>query len=169
LVLLGEDSPRNNYVAQAYSELYQKNVVLKILLANTHELEMLKFYNGNGYVQLLDCDIEKNAFLLELVTPGISLRTFFPERDEEATCIIAQLIKKLQSTDSLYPTHCFKNVSDWLKLLDTFQSEKIPKYLLQKAQILYKTLIKDMAKLYLLHGDLHSGNILLRQEKNNQE
>ena len=71
LVLLGEDSPRNNYVAQAYSQLYQKDVVLKILLADTHELEMLKLYNGNGCVSLLDYDTEKNAFLLELVTPGV--------------------------------------------------------------------------------------------------
>ena len=175
LTLLGQDSPRSNYVARAYSKIYQKNVVLKILLTNTHELEILKLYHGNGYVQLLDYNPEKNAFLLELVTPGISLKTFFPERDEEATSIVARMIKKSQAAEFLSPTQSrksfksFESIIQSLDLLDTFKSKKIPQQLLHKAQILSKKLVKNMPKLYLLHGDLHTENILLRQEQNSQE
>lgn len=38
----------NNYIAIAYSAKYNKDVVLKILLVDTHEIDALKAYKGHG-------------------------------------------------------------------------------------------------------------------------
>ncbi len=169
LQLLGEDSPRNNYVARAYSGIYKEDVVLKILLTDTDELNYLSIYQSNNCVKMLDYDREKKAFLLELVKPGISLKTLFPKDDVEATRIVACIIKNLPLKNSLNHKDEFESISDWLKLLNNFKSEKIPHKFLEKAQFLAKKLTRNTQSFSLLHGDLHSKNILLHKENNKQE
>ena len=169
LHLLGEDSPRNNYVARAYSDMYQEEVVLKILLTDTDELNYLSMHQGNSCVKMLNCDRERKAFLLELVKPGISLKTFFHEQDVEATVIVAHIIKKLSLQSSFKYRDQFESVTNWLTLLDSFKSTKIPRKYLERAQFLAKKLTSNTQNFSLLHADLHSKNILLRTDHNKQE
>jgi streptomycin 6-kinase len=164
LLVLAEGSLRSNYVARGYSGLYQKDSVLKIVVDDTCELESLKLYNGNGAVKLLDYDQQQKALLLEAVIPGTALTEFFPLRDREATIIVAQVIKKLQSLDLLAQAKNGKTVTDWLKQLYDCTSKKIPLTLLSKAQLVSKKLSQDTSKFCFLHGDLHSENILLRKD-----
>src|SRR3990167_1266991 len=150
----------NNYVVQAYSEIYKNDVVLKILLVNTHEPEALMFFDGNGCVKLMEYDPTLKCLLLEYVKPGTSLKTLFPQDDDKALEIAADLIKKLHTKDLLTQAINFKTVNQWLDLLHNFKSKKIPSDILKKAQQLSKKLLILKQKLYLLHGDLHHENIL---------
>lgn len=150
----------NNYIALVYSEIYKTDVVLKVLLANTHEPEALMLFDGNGCVRLLDYDPAAKCLLLEYIKPGITLKTFFPDNDETAIEITSQLIKKIHAKNVLTTAIGFKTIDEWLSLLHTFKSNKIAATLLTKAQILSKQLLSLKQELYLLHGDLHHENIL---------
>jgi streptomycin 6-kinase len=150
----------NNYVAQAYSEIYKKDVVLKILMVNTHEPEALMLFNGNGCVKLLEYDPIIRCFLLEYVKPGTSLAELFPKEDNKAIEITANLITILHAQDLLNHANGFQTINQWLNLLYDFKSKKISSDILEKAQQLSKDLLGLKPKLYLLHGDLHHENIL---------
>lgn len=150
----------NNYVACAYSQIYKKEVVLKILLVNTHEPEALMLFDGNGCVKMLEYDPALKCFLLEYVNPGASLKTLFPQNDNEALKITADIIKKLHTKDLISQAIGFKTINQWLHVLHTFESKKIPAALLKKAQRLSIHLLALPQKMYVLHGDLHHENIL---------
>lgn len=152
----------NNYVAQAYSEIYENDVVLKILLVNTHEPEALLLFNGNGSVKLLEYDPGLKCLLLEYVKPGNSLKAIFPKDDDRALEIAANLIKKLYKKNLLTEAQAigFKTVNQWLDILHNFKSKKISSDVLKKAQRLSKNLLDLKQELYLLHGDLHHENII---------
>jgi len=150
----------NNYVAIVYSEKYKTDVVLKILLANTHEPEALMLFNGNGCVRLFDYDSEVKGLLLEYIKPGISLKTLFPMDDNVAIEITAELIKKNACNNLLSKAIGFETVNQWLDLLYNFKSKKISSNLLKKAQQLSEKLLGLKQELYFLHGDLHHENIL---------
>lgn len=153
-------SPNSNYVARVYSTRHKTDVVLKIFIKGTKELQALKLFNGNGYVTLLEYDQEYNGLLLENITPGNTLSTLFPQEDARSFEIMVELIKKMQKTDVTNHENEFETVADWLELLHTFASKKISKDLLHKAYQLSQILLtKDQDK-YLLHGDLHHENIL---------
>lgn len=157
----------NNYAAVAYSAIYKDDVVLKILFADTHEIEALKFFNDGGHnccVKLLDYDKNLNGLLLEYVSPGISLKSMFPKEDSKAAEIAAEIIKKLHAKPLSNRPEKFKTVNQWLNLLSAHKSNKIPVRLLQQAIKLSNELLNSQNKeapLYLLHGDLHHENILL--------
>lgn len=152
----------NNYVAQAYSEIYKTEVVLKILAVNTNELEALMLFNGNGCVKLLEHDSVLKCLLLEYAKPGTSLKALFPQDDDSALEIAANLIKKLHTKNLLTQAQAigFKKINQWLDLLHNFKSKKISPDLLKKAQQLARNLLDLKQELYLLHGDLHHENIL---------
>lgn len=150
----------NNYIAIAFSDIYQKDVVLKILIADTNEPEALMAFNGNGSVKLLDYDAELKGLLLEYIKPGYTLKTLFPHNDSEAIKITAELIKKMHSKKLIFQVGKFKTINQWLELLDNFKSNKIPEYSLNKARDLAKQLLSIKQEQYLLHGDLHHDNIL---------
>lgn len=150
----------NNYVARAYSDIYKKDVVLKFLLVNTHEAEALMLFGGNGCVKLLEYDLTLKCFLLEYVYPGISLKTLFPQDDNKALKITADLIKKLHTKDLISQAAGFETINQWLSLLHTFESKKIPVNMLKKTQQLSINLLALQQKNYVLHGDLHHENIL---------
>lgn len=157
---LVQTSLTNNYVAVAYSAIYNCDVVLKILIADTHERQALELFNGNGCVKLLDYDDEQKGLLLEYITPGISLKTLFPVDDIKALEVTAQVIKKLQENNPITRASGFKTVNQWLDLLSKSKSKKIPAFLLHRAIKLSNELLSSKQESYLLHGDLHHENIL---------
>lgn len=163
------DPVTNNYVVLVYSDKYKNDVVLKILLASTNELEALKLFNGNGCVKLLEYDSVEKSFLLEYIKPGISLKSLFSINDEEAIEITSNVIKKLHSRKLIYKAKDFRTVNQWLDLLKTFKSKKISEEHLKKAKELSENLLELKQEQYLLHGDLHHENILKSNRDNIEE
>ena len=56
------------------------------------EINALQTWNGRGTVLLLDYDLEIGAMLLEMLSPGETLKTL---SNDDATRIIVQFYKKL--------------------------------------------------------------------------
>ena len=120
----------------------------------------MKLFDGNGCVKLLAYDAAYNGLLLEDITPGNTLNILFPDDDAHALEITAALIKKMQRADFSGHMHEFETVEDWMDLLRTFQSAKIPQSILEKAYKLSQELLSTPYEKTLLHGDLHHENIL---------
>lgn len=119
------------------------------------EAAALMAFSGFGVVEILS---ENNGLLLvECAVPGISLKFYFPEKDDEAINITANVIKRLQKAP-IPSTHAFPHIKDWLEALDG--DLKIPAPTLQKARELRDQLLKTAYPDILLHGDLHHDNIL---------
>jgi streptomycin 6-kinase len=119
------------------------------------EAAALMAFAGFGAVEVL---IENNGLLLlECAVPGVSLKSYFPEKDDGAINITANVIKRLHKVPIPSP-HAFPHIKDWLAVLDC--DLKIPAKTLQKARELRDQLLKTAASDVLLHGDLHHDNIL---------
>ena len=135
-----------------------KAVILKLGLDTDgfkREAAALMAFSGFGVVEVLSAN--NGLLLLECAVPGVSLRSYFPEKDDEAINITANVIKRLHKAP-IPSTHAFPHVKDWLAVLDS--DLKIPAQTLQKARELRDQLLKTAASDVLLHGDLHHDNIL---------
>ncbi len=135
-----------------------KAVILKLGLdidGFKREAAALMAFSGFGVVAVLS---ENNGLLLlECAVPGVSLRSYFPEKDDEAINITANVIKRLHKAP-IPSTHAFPHIRDWLAVLDS--DLKIPAQTLQKAREIRDQLLKTADPDILLHGDLHHDNIL---------
>lgn len=152
-----------NFVSVAYSERYKSKVILKISMPNPefiNEQKALLYYNGIGCVKLLDYDLDNYGLLLEYITPGNSLKPFFPDKEEESIIIAAEVIKKLHGKKIDHEVSNFPKLADWLDLFNYFADRRISQLHIVKAKEISADLIKSQTDLYLLHGDLHHENIL---------
>lgn len=95
--------------------------------------------------------------LLERADPGVSLRSYFPEKDNDAIQITCECLKRLHPAP-IPSDHHFPYINDWLIALD--KNLSIPADYLHKARKLRDELIATSATPALLHGDLHHDNIL---------
>ncbi|HQZ88211.1 MAG TPA: aminoglycoside phosphotransferase family protein, partial [Gammaproteobacteria bacterium] len=149
-----------NYVLTGLQD--SKVVILKLGLdidGFKREAAALMAFSGVGVVEVL---IENNGLLLlECAVPGVSLKSYFPENDDEAINITANVIKRLHKA-RIPSAHAFLHIKDWLTVLDG--DLKIPAQTLQKARELRDQLLKTAASDILLHGDLHHDNILKNGE-----
>jgi streptomycin 6-kinase len=154
------DNLSYNYVLTGYQDILP--VVLKISCNQAEiqkEIVTLQTYNGNNSIKLLDSYLEYNACLLEKATPGGSLKSFFPDNDDEALVYAANIMKALHSVT--IPTHLnLPTLKSWLKDLHNPHSN-LSYYHINKAQNLAHNLFETQTKSVLLHGDLHHDNILL--------
>ncbi len=163
LQILNISDYTGNYVAKAFSTMYDRNVVLKISRSSkalAEEQKALTYFDGNGCVRLLDYDLKQAALLLEWIEPGTQLKSLFFDNQEQAVTIAASVIKQLHQQPLSEKTHSFKTIGDWLKLLENFKSISIPQHLLIQAHELAQKLLKTQSQVYVLHGDLHYENIL---------
>jgi streptomycin 6-kinase len=103
-------------------------------------------------------DESLNAYLMESIRPGISLKSLVRAGDDDkATHIICEVIRELQSQN---PTESsFKHLSDLAKDLTILKGHLEAKFL-NKAESLFHELTQDRTRDRLLHGDLHHDNIL---------
>ena len=135
-----------------------KPIILKLGLDHqtlNREAFALKCFSGFGAIKLLSED--DGILLLERAIPGISLKTYFPDREQEAIQIATKLMKKLHQAN--IPEHTnFPHIKDWLAALN--KNSKIPRGYLQKAKKLRDHLLQTSKQDVLLHGDLHHDNIL---------
>ena len=150
------DNLSYNYVLTGFQD--SKAIILKLGLdvdGFKREAAALMAFAGFGAVEVL---IENNGLLLlECAVPGVSLKSYFPEKDDGAINITANVIKRLHKVPIPSP-HPFPHIKNWLEALDG--DLKIPVQPLQKARQLRDQLLKTAEPDVLLHGDLHHDNIL---------
>ncbi len=124
----------------------------------------MQHYGGIGSVRLMDAAPEEGILLLERLRPGDVLATLWPEQDDEATRIAANVMHQLWRP--VAADHTFVTVQDWFRGFGRLRQEfnggsgPFPAHLVNQAEMLYDDLQTSMNELVLLHGDLHHFNIL---------
>ena len=126
------------------------------------EAAALAAFGGRGICGLLELDLTLGAMLLERLQPGRPLAAV--EDDEEATALAAGVMRKLRRPAP--PDHAFPAVSDWARGLERLRHRfdggtgPMPGNLVGEAERLFAELLLSEGERFLLHGDLHHGNIL---------
>jgi streptomycin 6-kinase len=145
-----------NFVATGFQGT--KPIILKVGLdqqALRREASMLRVFLRQGAAAVV---VEEDGVLiLERAVPGVSLKSYFPSKEDKAIEITCTRLQQLHNA-KIPETHNFPHIRDWLAALD--KDWDIPKHYLQKARQLRDNLLHTQAKEVLLHGDLHHDNIL---------
>lgn len=145
-----------NYVLSGFQGL--QPIVLKLglnLYALKREALTLKAFAGFGTVKVL---LENDGMiLLERAVSGVSLKSYFPEKDNDAIQITGECLKQLHQAP-IPSALDLPHINDWLIVLN--KNLDIPIDTLHKARRLRDELIASSTKAVLLHGDLHHDNIL---------
>lgn len=138
------------------------SVVLKIGLPHLeaeHEIDGLRFWDGDPTVRLLDADDALGAMLLERCDPGTHLRTL-PEGEQDV--ILAELLHRLWRVPPL--PHPFRSLSAMLEPWGRETLERQLRWqdrgLVRTGLELFETLPRAATQHVLLATDLHAGNVL---------
>jgi streptomycin 6-kinase len=124
-----------------------------------HEIEGLRFWNGDPTVRLLEADDDRGAMLLERCEPGTALR-MLPEPDQDV--VIARLLRRLWRRPAA--PHRFRPLSSmighWsdetLAQAEHWRDES----LVREGLRLFEDLVHSAPAHVLLATDLHAGNVL---------
>lgn len=143
-------------------------MVLKISFPDNNEfiteLEALKFYNGDGSIKILREDRKDSAVLLEKAEPGLRLREVTDERKQISNA--AEVFKKLHKPVFADYPFVFPTIAEWAKVFARHKnaffekSDPVPAWMFKKAEEIFKQYVSEDKEQVLLHGDLHSDNIL---------
>jgi streptomycin 6-kinase len=119
-------------------------------------------FEGRGIVRVYE--YTGGAMLLERLWPGTNLvELAMSGHDEEATDILADVIRKMSSADSGAIVKGCPTVEDWgdgfARYLVT-GDDRIPHELVESAQELFAHLCASQSRKRLLHGDLQHYNVL---------
>jgi streptomycin 6-kinase len=124
-----------------------------------HELQGLRFWNGDPTVRLLAADEELGAVLLERCEPGTALRSL-PESAQDL--VIAGLLRRLWRPPS--PPYPFRSLA---VLMDHWRDETLAHMgrwpdagLVNEGLRLFRDLPSTAPTEVLLATDLHAGNVL---------
>jgi len=124
-----------------------------------HEMQGLRFWDGDPTVQLLESDDDLDAMLLERCQPGTVLRTL-PETEQDG--VIALCLRRLWRSPPM--AHPFRHLSELTQhwSVETLaDSAKWPDAgLVREGLRLFKQLSADASRDVLLATDLHAGNVL---------
>lgn len=146
-------------------QILQERAVLKIGYPNndfSNEFHALQDFQGKGMVKMLDYSQEEGWILLDRLMPGSSLLSI--EDETEVLSVFSHTAKRLWHKP--VSTHPYPTVESWSKGIGRLRERfnggtgPIPQELVAKAEALYPELLSSSTDLYLLHGDLHHGNIL---------
>lgn len=149
-----------NYVLSGFHG--DNPIILKAGLDNAglkREVFALRCFAGCGAVKVLAEN--EGMLLLERAVPGTSLKSYFPDREQESIEIACNVMKKLHQAN-IPSAHNFPHIKDWLTALD--KDWNIPDGYLKKAIELRDQLLKTADPDVLIHGDLHHDNILQNGE-----
>lgn len=137
-------------------------VVLKLGMAHAecvHEIDALRFWDGEPTVRLLAADRKRSALLLERCEPGVGLwQRPKPEQD----LVLAGILKELRHT----PTnpHPFRHLrvmlEAWIKETDAASERWTDSGLVGEGLRLLFLLPGSARREVLLATDLHAGNVL---------
>lgn len=129
-----------------------------------HEIEGLRFWNGDPTVTLLRFDDTLGAMLLERCEPGIHLRTL-PETEQDV--VIAGLMRRMWRLPS--DPHPFRPLSEMIAAWsdETLSQEEqwADSVLVSEGLQLFRRLTEDAPREVLLATDLHAGNVLRAQRE----
>jgi streptomycin 6-kinase len=124
-----------------------------------HEIDGLRYWNGDPTVRLLNADENLGAMLLEHCDPGTALRTI-PEPEQDH--VIANLLHRLWR--SPYAPYPFRPLSDltshWRNETLTHAKHWVDAGLVREGLRLFEELPRNSPAAVLLATDLHAGNVL---------
>lgn len=133
-----------------------------------HGLAALRLFNGQGIARLLEWDEEQKVMVLERLQPGTMLASLVPEQDEQATSILAGVMRQLWRPAPI--EHTFPTVEQLGHGLTQLRTRyaggygPFPPRLVDEAKDLFATLSASAPQKMLLHGDLQHHNILRSAE-----
>lgn len=150
-----------NYVAKAMTNTNHP-VILKISCDEkslSHEIQALKYFDGNGSIRLISHHPVHHALLLQQAVPGITLKSLYSSQIEYVMDSYVDTMKKLHNKH-LSKTHDYRHIKDWLSVIDNLPDQVCPPRLTKKAVALKNELLASISDEVFLHGDLHHDNIL---------
>ncbi len=129
-----------------------------------HEIQGLRFWNGDAAARLLEADEERNAMLLERCEPGIILRQL-PEPEQDI--VIAGLLRRLWRVPPA--PHPFRPLAIMTEYWANETRENPANWsdigLVQAGLDLFAELPRTAPANVLLATDLHAGNVLQAQRE----
>ncbi|MFC7783451.1 aminoglycoside phosphotransferase family protein [Rossellomorea sp. GCM10028870] len=143
----------------------ERDAVLKVGYPNndfSNEFHALQDFQGKGMVEVIDFHKEEGWILLDRLTPGTSLHSV--EDEKEVLHVLSRVAHRLWHKPAIL--HAYPTVQSWSngigRLREKFNggSGPLPEELVLKAENLFPELLSTSTDLFLLHGDLHHGNIL---------
>jgi streptomycin 6-kinase len=133
-------------------------------MEGAHELQGLRFWNGDPTVSLLDADADLNAMLLEACEPGVALRQR-PELEQDA--VVATLLRRLWRRPAA--PHPFRPleamIGHWSRETMAAAARWPDPSLVQDGLQLFDALARPSADDVLLATDLHAGNVLMARRE----
>lgn len=129
----------------------------------TDEASALHCFAGDGAIRLLDRDVDHGALLLERAEPGGMLRELVPVDDEEATAVIADILRRLHVAppcDVRLPELAAEAQAFREHLRDPTRDRLVPRAMVQRALRIFDDLCSSAPARVVLHGDLHHNNVL---------
>ncbi len=139
------------------------SAVLKLAMPHMegeHEIQGLRFWNGDPTVRLLNADDDLGAMLLERCEPGTPLRTL-PEREQDL--VIAGILRRLwRSPSAPHPFRPLSAMMDYWSQEALAHTERWPDAgLVREGLRVFQELSRAVpARDRVLATDLHAGNIL---------
>ena len=130
-----------------------------------HEVQGLRFWDGNATVRLLESDADLNAMLLERCEPGTALREL-PEPEQDV--VVAGLLRRLwRRPESAHP---FRPLSAMTAHWADETRAAVAKWpgdagLIREGLRLLAELPRSSSDEVLLTTDLHAGNVLRAQRE----
>ena len=163
---LSGEEPTCSYV-EAVRRLDGAPAVLKISMPHMeqeHEIDGLRFWNGDPTVRLLESDGEIDAMLLERCQPGTTLR----DLDEcEQDIVISDLLRQLWR-----PVPTLNRFRPLSALIEYWSNETLAEVerwpdlgLVREGLRVFNELSRSATKHVLLATDLHAGNVLRAERK----
>lgn len=127
-----------------------------------HEIEGLRFWNGDGAVRLIRADTKRNAMLIERCEPGTSLREL-PEPEQDA--VIAGLLRRLWRPAPAMFRPLATLLEHWAAETRAAEAQWSDPGLVREGLRLFEELPRSAEKCVLLATDLHAGNVLKAQRE----
>jgi streptomycin 6-kinase len=136
--------------------------VLKIAMPHmegAHEIDGLRFWDGDPTVRLLRADDDLQAMLLERCKPGTTLRALH-ERDQDV--IISGMLRRLwRSPLKPHPFRSLSTLTEYWTKETLGQIEQWPDVgLVREGLQLFEELPRNATREVLLATDLHAGNVV---------
>src|SRR5687768_15993403 len=133
-------------------------------LEGEHEMDGLRFWDGDPTVRLLEADDELGAMLLERCEPGTALRA---RTEAEQDLVVAGLLRRLWRAPSA--PHPFRPLAE---MLEHWSAETLAQAhlwpdagLVREGLRLFRELSRSAPTDVLLATDLHAGNVLRAQRE----
>jgi streptomycin 6-kinase len=133
-------------------------------MEGAHEIQALRFWDGDPTVHLLDADEDRNAMLLERCEPGTALRQL-PEPNQDV--VITGLLRRLWRVPRA--PHPFRPLAamtaHWADETLADSARWPDAGLVQAGLHLFEELPRSSPTHMLLATDLHAGNVLRAQRE----